>query len=719
MESLTIFSFEIRHQVTSDKIQKLFSQKGEVTDVQMKTDKKGNFRGFAFVGFRSETAAEEAQQFFDNNYVDTSKIRVELCIKREKVDAEDSAVSATEAGRDSRPATNVKDEFSEMMGSSEFQEFIKVQRNLGKRKHIWDDDVMMDEIMAEYKKQKTEEPAKEAKDAKKVKADPSAAKKVKADPSAANKGKKKEEKEDKEDKEDKTNDENEQKKKKEKKKKNLANHKFTIRIKNVPKKHKNKTSIRKFFEPIPLSNIRIPEIAHVAYVSFETETAMKQALIKHKSFLGANQVLLHPVVTKDESSGVQMEYNQHKNRIEKSVPVENIEQTGRLFVRNLNYNVTQTELEEVFNKYGPTTEVTLPVDTQTEKVKGFAFVTYMFPEHAMKAFSELDRSTFQGRLLHVIPAEVKRGDSYNEMPKDGSSFKKQKASEIKEGATRSHNWNALFLRADAVAELTSAKLNITKTQMLMDDANQKDSLAARMALAETQLVQETKVFLEQNGVHLKSFDEYQVPRSRTIMLIKNLAANTDLSELTTFIEKFGKIKRILLPPTGVTALVEMNTEAVALQAFKKLAYSTYKRSPLYLEWAPMNVFKPDLTAEQMKQDDESKQDENSNQHESSEVPKKNEEQEDRQPETNTVLYVKNLNPKTKESDMLKHFSQAGKVFKVTIAEKKSPDGVISSMGYGFVQYYMEYSAKKALKKLELSKLDDYALSLKLSANPFT
>ena len=44
---------------------------------------------------------------------------------------------------------------------------------------------------------------------------------------------------------------------------------------------------------------------------------------------------------------------------------------------------------------GPLTEVNLPIDSFTKKLKGFAFITYMIPEHAVKAFSELDGKIFQ------------------------------------------------------------------------------------------------------------------------------------------------------------------------------------------------------------------------------------------------------------------------------------------------------------------------------------
>jgi multiple RNA-binding domain-containing protein 1 len=35
----------------------------------------------------------------------------------------------------------------------------------------------------------------------------------------------------------------------------------------------------------------------------------------------------------------------------------------------------------------------------------------MFPEHALKAFNELDGHAFQGRLLHILPGKTQQQDS--------------------------------------------------------------------------------------------------------------------------------------------------------------------------------------------------------------------------------------------------------------------------------------------------------------------
>ena len=46
---------------------------------------------------------------------------------------------------------------------------------------------------------------------------------------------------------------------------------------------------------------------------------------------------------------------------------------------------------------GPLSEVLFPIDNLTKKSKGFAFITYMIPENAVSAMSQLDGHVFQVR----------------------------------------------------------------------------------------------------------------------------------------------------------------------------------------------------------------------------------------------------------------------------------------------------------------------------------
>ena len=62
--------------MSDKKLRETFSQKGQVTDVQLKYDKDGNFRHFGFIGFKTEDEAESAMHYFNNTFVGSCKIQV-------------------------------------------------------------------------------------------------------------------------------------------------------------------------------------------------------------------------------------------------------------------------------------------------------------------------------------------------------------------------------------------------------------------------------------------------------------------------------------------------------------------------------------------------------------------------------------------------------------------------------------------------------------------
>ena len=57
------------------------------------------------------------------------------------------------------------------------------------------------------------------------------------------------------------------------------------------------------------------------------------------------------------------------------------------------------------------------------------------------------------------------------------------------------------------------------------------------------------------------------------MVVKNLPYNTSCEELQALFAPFGSLSRIILPPAGITALVEFCEQSEAKRAFQKLAYS--------------------------------------------------------------------------------------------------------------------------------------------------
>lgn len=74
------------------------------------------------------------------------------------------------------------------------------------------------------------------------------------------------------------------------------------------------------------------------------------------------------------------------------------------------------------------------------------------------------------------------------------------------------------------------------------------SAGVRLALAETRLVRETREFLLAAGVCLDAFSRPAAKRSATVILVKNLPAGVEVDELQRMFERFGPIKRALMPP---------------------------------------------------------------------------------------------------------------------------------------------------------------------------
>lgn len=77
----------------------------------------------------------------------------------------------------------------------------------------------------------------------------------------------------------------------------------------------------------------------------------------------------------------------------------------------MSYEILASKLPHLFKQafsIGPVTEVIMPVDRNTRKMKGYAVVTFLVPENAVRAFMELDGSIFHGRMLHLLPGKAKQ-----------------------------------------------------------------------------------------------------------------------------------------------------------------------------------------------------------------------------------------------------------------------------------------------------------------------
>ncbi|GLH00023.1 Heterogeneous nuclear ribonucleoprotein 87F [Gryllus bimaculatus] len=747
----------LANSVTEAKLKEVFSEKGNVTDVQLKYTSDGKFRHFGFVGFLDNEQASQAVEYFNNTFINGSRIRVEFCAALgdpnkpkawSKHCADSSAykkihqVVKEEVKEDKKKketkSSAVKDILKNYENDPVFSEFMEART---KGKEIWRNDIVADNEPQEISNGKGTEPKSNEfdSDSENVsdddKADDSeldeSSKVAKSNISDMEylKMKMKSKKELSEQTE--KSEENKPSEKEKKKEKNNVVL-YTVKLRGL-KYNSKKQQIKKFFSPLKPYSIRLPKLQKgIAYVGFKTEKMMKLALMKHRSFLEGRQIsVLRYEGDVKHSLKARNLGNRWEEQAESLKNEEAVAESGRIFVRNLAYTMKEDDLEALFAKYGPLTEVIMPIDRFSRKPKGFAVITFLIPEHAVKAFMELDGSIQQGRMMHLIPAKSKK--SIEEMLEmDGLTYKQKKALKEKAQASSSNNWNTLFLGQNAVADLIAKNYNTTKEKVL--DTSGKESLAVRLALGETQIVSETRQFLLDSGVQLDAFNQNTTLRSKTVILVKNLPAGTTSQEMCQLFAKFGELGRVLLPPSGVTAIVEFLEPSEARAAFRKLAYKKFKHIPLFLEWAPSNTFSTAFAGEKTPKGyeapsngednkisnnvhyDQQEQKVDKKDNSQKEEEEEEEEEEDEEPEPDTTLFVKNLNFETREDAIKEHFKKCGRIHDVTVALKKDPKnpGKMLSMGYGFIQFKKKASLEKALKSYQNAVLDGYSLELKRS-----
>uniref|UniRef100_U5EZQ2 Putative rna-binding protein rrm superfamily n=1 Tax=Corethrella appendiculata TaxID=1370023 RepID=U5EZQ2_9DIPT len=725
-----IFIKNLPNKITEEKLREHFSKLGIVTDVQLKYTKDGKFRNFGFVGFETDEQAGTAIKHFNNTYLKTSKISVELCadlndestkpkswskyskekleekLKKEKVlQAEDVSEKVTGKTKSKKSANEILDEHK---NDPMFKEFMEVH---GKSK-LWENQQSVDNEVADGEDENDDDDEESETDEKIANKQISDEDYKKALMSSTK-----------------------TKSTKSGKKLKLPPNKmelFVLKITNIPFKTKRHDLV-KFFRPLKPFSIRIPPRSKgFAFIGYKTESDFKKALLKHKSFMDGKQIEIVDYTEKDrhklrkaeevtsnndhdEIESPEKQNNPKWIRQKEALQSENICESGKLFFRNLPYSVNEEEIKSLFEKYGPVAEIDVPIDQQTRKLKGFGTVTFMMPEHAVKAYTNLNGTQFHGRLFHILPATSNDNQSATENDDEKLTFKEKKEKKLKQQAQSSHNWNTLFLGENAVANILAKRYDTSKEKIF--DSNGAVSAAVRLALGETEIVLEMKQFLEHNDVALDVLDVAPKDRSNVVILAKNLPADTEDGEIRKIFSKFGLLGRVVLPPSGVTALIEFLEPSEAKKAFKKLAYTKFKNLPLYLEWAPDKIFKTAYDPNQIKTKSKAKNAQKTNEKDGKTIiaeDNNNNNDDDQECEEGTTLFLKNLSFDTREAAIREHFKYIGQIHSIQVVMKKNDQGMKESRGYGFIQFKTRKAMELALKQMQFTEIDGRQVELSRS-----
>lgn len=329
---------------------------------------------------------------------------------------------------------------------------------------------------------------------------------------------------------------------------------------------------------------------------------------------------------------------------------------------------------------------------------------------AVAAFHALDGATFQGRIIHIIPADAKREHGVDEFSMSNLPLKKQNLiRRKKEAASTTFNWNSLYMNQDAVNASVAARLGVSKSEVL--DPTSADA-AVKQAIAETSVIQETKAFFAANGVDLDAFKSHK--RGDTTILVKNFPYGTTMEELRKMFEEFGPVLRVLMPPTGTIAIVQFAQANHAKSAFGKLAYRRIKDSVLFLEKAPKDLFTSEAPAVPAAK--ANTQPAGTTKLSVSDLLTGGGDKAEEDEVETTSLFIRNLNFTTTTSRLAEAFEALDGFVSARVKTKMDPKkpGQTLSMGFGFAEFRTKAQAQAALKAMDGHVLDAHALTVKAS-----
>lgn len=255
-------------------------------------------------------------------------------------------------------------------------------------------------------------------------------------------------------------------------------------------------------------------------------------------------------------------------------------------------------------------------------------------------------------------------------------------------------------------------MGIAKADILNPES---DNAAVKLALAETHVIQETKSYLESQGVVLSSFSSRA--RSDTTILVKNIPYGTTAEQIREMFEGHGELSRVIVPPAGTMAVVEFVHADEAAKAFRAVAYRRLGNSVIYLEKGPMGMFQEIMDVADRAGTTSVKPITIAEQEGSSGAG-----EDEPALSAGTTLFVKNLAFSTTVERLTQVFRNLPGFSFARVQTKPDPkrptvpgaEAPRLSMGYGFVGFKTGDDAKKGMKSMQGFVLDGHALHVKFA-----
>ncbi|UKZ75435.1 hypothetical protein TrVFT333_003120 [Trichoderma virens FT-333] len=237
--------------------------------------------------------------------------------------------------------------------------------------------------------------------------------------------------------------------------------------------------------------------------------------------------------------------------------------------------------------------------------------------------------------------------------------------------------------------------------VLFEDSSNADavnaSVAARLGVAKSEVLDPTSA---DAGV------------KQAIAETTNFPYGTSMEELRKMFEECGPVLRVLMPPTGTIAIIQFAQLNHAKAAFGKMAYRRVKDSVLFLEKAPVDLFKKDAVQDQASPVGDQRT--GVQKLSVDELLSSGDKVEE--PAETASLFVRNLNFATTTGKLAEAFEPLDGFVSARVKTKIDPKkpGQTLSMGFGFVEFRSKSQAQAALKTMDGYVLDGHALGVKAS-----
>ncbi|KAJ9451210.1 Polyadenylate-binding protein [Diplonema papillatum] len=340
-----------------------------------------------------------------------------------------------------------------------------------------------------------------------------------------------------------------------------------------------------------------------------------------------------------------------------------------LYVGDLDPEVTEAVLFDVFRDVGPVLSIRVCRDTTTRKSLGYAYVNFQSPLDAERALETMNHTKIKGRTCRIM--WCKRDPSLRKSG-SGNIFIKNLAKDIDNKALQD-----TFIR---FGPILSCKVVYEEGESkgygfvhFQDDAA-ADSAVEKVngMLLNGQLVFVGK--FQRKDKKLQNLND-----TFTNCFVKHFDPNVDEQKLREFFEQFGDIQSIQVNKSNETSAVAFVNYKQHEQAEKAVeAANDTAPEGIVLEGKKLVVLRHQKKAER-------------------EFQKRAAQKERQQQFLNyTNLYVKNLDDSVTEQMLRDAFSEYGKIMSCKVMTH--PDSS-TSRGFGFVSFKDQDAAKRATSEM--------------------